>query len=84
MGKLKVEHVNETAGMIKGYTDPNKGNLGYNWNAVPKRDVKKNEGPNMMKIAEIGIGSSDPVKKFKDWNGHYWERKKPKKSKKKK
>lgn len=84
MGRLEVEAINETEGMIKGYTDPNKGNLGYNWSAVPKRDVKKNEGPNMIKISEIGIGSSDPVKKFKDWNGHYWERKKPKKTSKKK
>lgn len=83
MGKFKVEPIKKITslrekkeeGMIPHYTDPNKGNLGYNWKAVPDKAKKKIEGTNMLKKSEIGIGESDPVKKFKEWNGHYWERK---------
>lgn len=84
MGKFEVEPIIDRSkkisekkeeGLIPHYTDPNKGNLGYNWKAVPDRDKKKTEGPNMLKISEIGIGDKNAVQKFKDWNGHYWERK---------
>jgi hypothetical protein len=79
MGEIKVEPVNEKSeGMIKGYTDPNKDNLNYNWDAIPKRDTKKIEGPNMNSIKEIGIGDKNPVLKFKDWDGKYWDKKKKK------
>lgn len=80
MGKIEVEPVNEKKelGMIPGYTDPNKANKNYNWDAIPKRDVKKNEGPNMLKISEIGVGAHDPIKKFKEWDGQYWLQKKRK------
>lgn len=84
MGRLEVEEIKqpitESAGMIKGYTDPNPDNLKYNWSAVPKRDKKKIEGPNMVSISEIPIGDKNAVLKFKDWDGRYWKKKKKKKS----
>lgn len=85
LGRIEVEPVTpqkvsekKELGMIPGYTDPNKDNKNYNWDAVPKRDVKKNEGPNMLKISEIGVGDRDPIKKFKEWDGQYWLQKKRK------
>lgn len=83
LGKLAVEDIvqpiTETAGMIKGYTDPNPDNLRYNWSAVPKRDKKKkSEGNNHISTSEIPIGDKNAVMKFKEWNGKYWEKKKKK------
>jgi hypothetical protein len=86
MGKIVIEDIKqpitEKAGIIPGYTDPNKDNLKYNWSAVPKRDKKKKiEGLNMLSISEIPIGDKNAVLKFKEWNGKYWEKSNKKKKK---
>lgn len=63
---------------IKDTKDLNKG---YNWNTSIPSDQDKDTDDKWYRFvnkSEIGIGDSDPVKKFKEWNGKYWRTNKTK------
>lgn len=54
-------------------TDAKKANKGYNWSAVPKKDRWTQPHYYHDTTAQVDIGEADPVDKFKEWNGNYWE-----------
>ena len=55
----------------------------HNNNNIPKRDRYQQPHHPGTDMAQVDIGESEPVKKFKEWDGNYWETNNYKKDRKK-
>ena len=52
-------------------------NKEYNFDAIPKGKFKdKDPNYDIVHSNKIEIGDPNPVKKFKEWSGKYWRKKK--------
>lgn len=47
-------------------------NKGYNYDAIPQRDVVHPPHHPNVDMKEISIDDANPVAKFKDWSRQYW------------
>ncbi len=58
-------------------------NKEYNFEPIPASFKDKDPNYDIVISKKIEIGDPNPVKKFREWDGKYWERRKRKKKSKK-
>ncbi|MFV2014861.1 MAG: hypothetical protein ACC656_05515 [Candidatus Heimdallarchaeota archaeon] len=55
-------------------TDSKTNNYTYNVNPVPKKDRWTQPHYYLNMTSQVDIGEQDPVKSFREWDSHYWEK----------
>ena len=69
LNEAKKKEVNLELSDLKHSWDLNQK---YNWDAVPKSAESDDRWYSNANKSEIGIGSEDPVKKFREWSSKFW------------